>query len=619
MQASTSKTPGAASPAPVTPIGPRRSQRVLHQPERTLSNTKAPPSYNAPKPAHTQPQSYAYASLPGGNPVHVETQALSSSYASRMRTGSTLLMQPISTTAASHNTGAAISLAALGPTRRRGGVVNYAEGGSDDEFEAAESENDDESGKGGSKRGTPRLGGPSFRVGSPSTAPPAPVKQELDKSYLGLIPPSKFFSTKAFNKMRHDYPSPSDLQRIAEAREILIPIRIDLDTETHRIRDAFLWNLNEEFTTPEGFARIFCADLELPFVPYVDQVAGAIRAQLEEHAVVATFELEPELWELEDRDEDRDSPIVVLSSTVAEQAERGKTADSVRPNSPGEYTSRQASQTQNVTTPIASQPLEDAAGADATTTGDGVGDQDDAAVDEEVEERPQLDARVLLALDVQINKHHLLDTVEWDLAPSQLSKRPVVPSHLITNAGEASSLASIQTSHYSYQQLPTVSQLEIEPSSRSQIALPAMSFPVLPPPPLIHGSTTLPSTPEAFARILCADIGLSGEAVPLIAHALHEEILKHKKDAIEWGVFNTEPLSARARQRNPFGLGPKPLKAVWRDWIEVGDFTPRLEVMSQEELERREIERERIARRLRRDTSRYVKAASGGGGGRRKR
>ena len=46
-----------------------------------------------------------------------------------------------------------------------------------------------------------------------------------------------------------------------------------------------------------------------------------------------------------------------------------------------------------------------------------------------------------------------------------------------------------------------------------------------------------PLTPEAFARQLCADIGLTGEALPLIAHALHEEILKHKKDD-EWDIGN---------------------------------------------------------------------------------
>ena len=38
------------------------------------------------------------------------------------------------------------------------------------------------------------------------------------------------------------------------------------------------------------------------------------------------------------------------------------------------------------------------------------------------------------------------------------------------------------------------------------------------------------------------------------------------------------------------------LRGIWRDWNEVGVFSPRLEVISQEEMERREVKRERIAR-----------------------
>lgn len=175
-----------------------------------------------------------------------------------------------------------------------------------------------------------------------------------------------------------------------------------------------------------------------------------------------------------------------------------------------------------------------------------------------------------------------------------------------------------------------------------------------------------PLTPEAFAKGLCADIGLSGEAIPLIAHALHEEILKHKKDAIEWGVIggdipapsaqvvNTRSVAdaidevgstggtragtragsvaaaanpgysqvdkAKERSvtilaplkdktglgiglsnwgrapRDGLGRGPRALKSVWRDWSEAEEFATRFEVLTAEEVERREIERERASR-----------------------
>lgn len=161
-----------------------------------------------------------------------------------------------------------------------------------------------------------------------------------------------------------------------------------------------------------------------------------------------------------------------------------------------------------------------------------------------------------------------------------------------------------------------------------------------------------PLTPEAFAHKLCIELGLSGEALPLIAHAVHEELMKHKKDAIEWGVIGgdreaTEDATAshgdKTRDRSGFGLmkdktglglgwgrapkdgrGPKSLKSVWRDWADAEEFRTIFEVLSAEEVERREIEKERAsrfvtdyllllmlferllgARRLRRETSKF--------------
>ena len=128
-----------------------------------------------------------------------------------------------------------------------------------------------------------------------------------------------------------------------------------------------------------------------------------------------------------------------------------------------------------------------------------------------------------------------------------------------------------------------------------------------------------PLTPETFSQKLCMELGLSGEAVPLIAHAVHEELIKHKKDAIEWGVIggDREPADdgTGARDRGGAGLlkdktglglgwgraprdgrGPKTLKSVWRDWAEAEEFRTTFEELTAEEVERREIERERASR-----------------------
>lgn len=76
-------------------------------------------------------------------------------------------------------------------------------------------------------------------------------------------------------------------------RASLVPIRVEFETDTHRIRDCFVWNLNEGLITPENFARIFCADLDLP-LSWVETVTNQIRAQLEEHETIARLELTQE-------------------------------------------------------------------------------------------------------------------------------------------------------------------------------------------------------------------------------------------------------------------------------------------------------------------------------------
>jgi chromatin structure-remodeling complex subunit SFH1 len=71
----------------------------------------------------------------------------------------------------------------------------------------------------------------------------------------------------------------------------LVPIRVEFETDTHRIRDCFVWNLHETLVTPEQFARTFCADLDLPATPWADTVAAQIRAQLEDQDGVGSMEL----------------------------------------------------------------------------------------------------------------------------------------------------------------------------------------------------------------------------------------------------------------------------------------------------------------------------------------
>lgn len=66
----------------------------------------------------------------------------------------------------------------------------------------------------------------------------------------------------------------------AELEEYLVPIRLDIDLEGHRLRDTLTWNKNEKNLTPEQFSEILVDDLEIPgaFVPVI---ANIIRTQVD--------------------------------------------------------------------------------------------------------------------------------------------------------------------------------------------------------------------------------------------------------------------------------------------------------------------------------------------------
>ncbi|KAI0039780.1 SNF5-domain-containing protein [Auriscalpium vulgare] len=468
-----------ATPPPRT--SSRRSRPVKGS---NLAHTPAAPSpahhsalaYQPPPPLPSSQRGLETRTNPPRAPLAPTPQALQSSYASRLRTGATLLVQPILSGAPPV---AAASNTAARP--RRGGVVSYVDPGSGDDIPDAgeiDSDGSDFVASGGTRSAVraSRSGRPVGSYSGLAGGSGTPVLQrkdsdrEIDQSYLGMVPPSRFIVARPVGLTKHeDFPE-ERLEAQAERPSLLVPIRVELETDTHRIRDCFVWNLREMLITPEQFARTFCADLELPASPWVETVAAQIRAQLEDQEGVGGMEL---------------------------------------------------------------------------------------AVDGTAEEGDDVpECRVVLSIDVQVDNYHLVDHIEWDL--------------------------------------------------RSTL------------------------TPEAFSHQVCLDLGLSGEASPLIAHAIHEELMKHKKDSIEWGVIgghgevaSTEDISAPRdksglslmKDKTGLGLGwgrapkqgrgPQVLRSVWRDWAEAEEFKTRWELLTQEEVERREVERERASRRLRRETSKF--------------
>ncbi|KAJ5757889.1 uncharacterized protein N7511_006583 [Penicillium nucicola] len=113
-----------------------------------------------------------------------------------------------------------------------------------------------------------------------------------------------------------------------------------------------------------------------------------------------------------------------------------------------------------------------------------------------------------------------------------------------------------------------------------------------------------PGMAEEFARITCADLSLGGEWVSAIAHGIYEAVLRFKKEVCEGGTL--------AAGLNAYGndidnLAANGVEAGWRYEPEslCDEWDPKVETLSKEEIERREGDRERQIRRLRRETARF--------------
>ncbi len=115
-----------------------------------------------------------------------------------------------------------------------------------------------------------------------------------------------------------------------------------------------------------------------------------------------------------------------------------------------------------------------------------------------------------------------------------------------------------------------------------------------------------PGFTEVFARQTCADLGLNGEWVVAITHAVYEAVLKLKKDTFEPG-----PLTSGGGAWLQGDIDNQAIRgeegAGWRyDAEDFGaEWEPKVEVLSKDEIEKREGDRERQLRRVRRETAKF--------------
>ncbi|KAJ1970013.1 Chromatin structure remodeling complex protein sfh1 [Dispira parvispora] len=295
--------------------------------------------------------------------------------------------------------------------------------------------------------------------------------------------------SRVMKSTNHLYLDDISLWNMAEKPEHLVPIRIDLDLESTKLHDTFLWNVNEAFMTPEKFAQLLCMDLDIAQTPHAESISQSIRAQLDEYA---TF------LELQST---RHMDITQMNRSELEE------------------------QHAEFRVEYYSEPI-----------------------------------RVPITLELHVGKHLLRDKFEWDLTTT----------------------------------------LDDE---------------------------NLQNMPEIFARSLCAELGLGGEFVTLVTHSIREQLLRHQRERLDHEI-ETGTLASRrhANKSQTKGTTSMAIDDEWevsdipseqvsegittfRNWSEGDAWVPVIETLSQEEIEKILMDKERSIRRLRRETSRLLQSA----------
>jgi chromatin structure-remodeling complex subunit SFH1 len=238
MQHNTGNVPGAAGgpsqregkPSFTSCKYQLNNQYFISASSNWQSSQQMKPNLQKPRTSNMHPGMVPHMKQPGGSAGHFipqpvshrvvippVPQALLSSYASRLRTGTTLLVQPISTPGQApapgtapptgNYTPVAAATAASRATRGRTSTVNYTEAGSGDEFEeppekpmqagAVDSDDSDFQASGGTRTMVRRMGrgpGSSAVLNAKLTNAVSANKEhsELDKSHLGSVPPLNF-------------------------------------------------------------------------------------------------------------------------------------------------------------------------------------------------------------------------------------------------------------------------------------------------------------------------------------------------------------------------------------------------------------------------------------------
>ncbi|KAI0926467.1 hypothetical protein AcV7_005399 [Taiwanofungus camphoratus] len=193
----------------------------------------------------------------------------------------------------------------------------------------------------------------------------------------------------------------------ANRPEQLVPIRLEFDVEHHKMRDTFVWNLNDPVITPEIFAQTIVDDYSLA-PSYHSVITKAIQDQLSDFkAHSTTFGEDGEVNALVDSD-------VILKGTLEEgdvawwEAWRTK----VRSNTFHRESGKAADNRSRKRRKIVKEEVDDRSDLSAIPESDRPMSVDDF---EEHDSMAHEEMRILIKLDIIVGSVKLEDQFEWDL------------------------------------------------------------------------------------------------------------------------------------------------------------------------------------------------------------
>ncbi|KAJ1731365.1 SWI/SNF chromatin-remodeling complex subunit [Coemansia sp. Benny D160-2] len=382
--------------------------------------------------------------------------------------------------------------------------------------------------------------------------------------------------------------SRKQLRRQAAQREVLVPIRLEIDADGYRLRDAFTWDLNNELIEPRWFAQGLCLDLDLPPEVFVSAIAQSIEDQLEDYRQYGQtaepssdylFGMLADAVELQQQEQEL-KPLV--GDGVDEATAKMARVELQTENAEEDGHEIEVLDIRDTAEAEAEADVEVEAEAEASSVRDAGSLQADifsasAWRDDEL--------RIAIRIDIVIGHIALRDQLEWDVAPLlRPSLTRALGDELRDRARQIKSKSAAR-----------LVDDWVDGALRSQ-----------------------PASPERVARVLCAEKALGGEFETSIAHAIREQLHAFVKSFLLAGYAYRPQSAADYRapivdDRDLARCVLPPVARARRDVAATKTFAPVIVHLHGVDAERLEKDADRESRRKRRQGRGRGGAGAGGG------